>query len=779
MRHGGSFICVPPKYAFIWKKLIEKAVFHHISEEAWSSRLKGRNARVGKDHLISFEKENPIFHERCGVTACFNPESDMCGKREMQREEQRIRDLIKETEKKEKKIEEWKRKFNESLEEGRKMGVLSSQIELLPHIIETKEAKEAKEAKEMKVDTKDMKEILQKNYSYSQEMRNLAIHFAAIGVSFRKIPLCIKEVMNTAFPNEIYEIPSITTVIRMVKEGGILSTLQALKSLHDMASPLLGQDCTSSCGRQLLVLSALGSKTEGKPIIHTSEIVRKDAASQASTIQTMLSDLKSLVSLFPETSHFVSSLNPSKFVGIMSDHTAVNKKIVDNLNEREGIELLDLKCSAHKSNLIEDSFLKSLEILHGEEVRMELPSDVEISIGMNAPQNPSVLSAETVLYQLTKSISPTGQDKFGFGASFDSIRLLLEKKVKMIPIDGSRFHIYSQNSLQIYQHLPFLDSFLDTYLNHDTWTYQFLKKGLSNTQCLSEIRLLAVFGYFFAVPMMYSFRKYTIGQMPILWQTAEKLLVSLITNNIDIGTHNLLWNYICSIEVDDEKKKDIKNHSADLQVALSFVLNDWNHNDQLNFQKSLEKSLTELQKIAKEYLSNGSLADNSLFLENAPADNLEIESYIGKWKEKDTHARHLSTQSLSSVISCTHLSSDLTMSPESMAKIRKIVAHEMLTQREIDLHLAAEKRVKRLEDIKAKEEKESRKRKRDEQIRAEIDGVEKVRDLTKIQKMSNVELRSQLLLWKSEGNKVHLNSNKDERVRQLAQLLNANHCEKH
>ena len=147
----------------------------------------------------------------------------------------------------------------------------------------------------------------------------------------------------------------------MVKEGGILSQLNALKSLHEMASPLLGQDSSTSWGRNLLCLSALGSKSEGKVILHVSEIVRKDGTSQADTIQLMLDDLKSLASLFPETSSFVSSIDVSKFSGVMSNHTTVNKKIVENLNS-SGSVLLDIKCSTHKSNLVETAFLTKLDV---------------------------------------------------------------------------------------------------------------------------------------------------------------------------------------------------------------------------------------------------------------------------------------------------------------------------------------------------------------------------------------------------------------------------------
>ena len=770
MQHNGDYMHVPKKYAFIWKKTLEDTLHRHINDEAWNSYMKWRNAKVGKGHLLVEDKEKPIFHDRCGAPACFNPKSFVSDKREAQREAQRVKEAIKVEEKRKKKIKEWEKRKDACIEEGRRLGILNSKVEAILQPIEAKSEDVAKDQRDLARD-KD-----RKNGRYSQEIRNLACHFAAIGVALRKIPLCIKEVLKFQYPEGKFSIPAVSTVIQMVKEGGILSQLNALKSLHQMTTPLLGQDCSSSRGRHLLSLSALGSKREGNIILHTSEIVRKDSSSQADAIQLMLEDLKSLASLFPETSSFVSSIDITKFSGVMSDHTAVNKKIVEKLRPSGG-DLLDIKCSAHKSNLIETAFLIELDSdrVAGECVE-NTPEHLR-SLSMNAPKSTlSSSSAKNVLYLLTKSLSPTGEDKYSFASSFSSHRLLEDQKIRMIPIDGSRFHIYSQNSLELYQHLDFLISFLDTYLNQGSWTYSFLKKGLTDSQCLSEARLLAVFGYYFAIPMMYTFRKFSIGMMPKLWQTAEKVIVSLLHGDVeDRLTHGALWEHILSIESDDEKRKDIREHSLKLWKSLTSVFDHWSPSDSLKFRKCIKKSLMELRKIASEYLVNGSLADPPLSIRDLPADNLEIESYFAKTKETDTHSRHLSTQTLTSILP-NGSSERIQMSENSMFTIRKI-ASETLTQREIDLHLSAAKKEKKIEEKKEKELKEARKRKRNEKIDAELATAQKESNPEKIRKMSNVELRTQLLLWKREGKMVYISTNKEHRVLQLTSFLNGNGSE--
>lgn len=765
MVHKGQFICIPPKYKNEWKKSLEKSLRREIDDDTWESSLKWRNAMVAKGHIAVFDKRNPIFQERIGVPSCFNPESDVFLKREKQREEYDVRGKIKEVEKQEKKVQEWEKKKEELISEGKKLGFLTTINEESLQRIEVKE----KEVEEKEIRYRTL-EKTSKTLRYTQEIRSLVCRFVSLGVSFRKIPLCVTEVMKIAHPNQKFQVPGLATISQIVREGGLLSKLEALKSLHEMTSPLLGQDSSTSRGRNLLVLSALGTKEEGKTILHVSEVVGKDALTQARSIETMVADLKTLASMFPETASFVTSIDLSKFAGVMSDHASVNAKIVMHLNENEGIELVDLKCSAHKSNLIENSFLHALADDRIEEELSDEPQPaISYSLGMSVPKkNRSSSNAVNVLYTLTKCLSPTGQDSYGFASSFESARILCEEKVKLVPIDGSRFHIYSQNSLSIYPHLPFLRSFLDEYMNHETWTYQFLKKGLCSSQSLSEIRVLSAFSYFFAAPMMYTFRKYLIGKMPCLWQTAETLLIELCENDLDFSKHCTLWNLVKDNELDSNKKVEIQRHSENLCQCLSSVLLDWSVDDSVKFKKCIQKSLSELQKIAKEYLLNGKLANPPFSLCDLPADNLEIESYFGKWKETDTHSRHLSTETLSSM--CETEEKTLILSEESMIKLRAILS-TTLTQREINMQVAIEKRERKKKDTIQKQQKEERKRKRDEKVQEEIAGVEKVRNIEEIRCMSNTELRRQLLLWKNSGKSVTLSSKRKEKMTQLEQFL--------
>ena len=208
---------------------------------------------------------------------------------------------------------------------------------------------------------------------------------------------------------------------------------------------LLGQDSSTSRGRSSIVITALGSKDQ--VVLGMDEHVRKDAGTQAETIKKILDDLKALAAKLPETRAFVSSLELSNFAGTMSDYTAVNKVICDKLAKTGNTYLRDIKCSPHKSALVEDSFISAFK----KTSQAISPEDkTRGTKGMKAPkQEREISSSLSVLYTLTNSLLPTGLAKYGFAELFEAAATLEEKSIKIMPIDGSRFHIYSQNSLSL------------------------------------------------------------------------------------------------------------------------------------------------------------------------------------------------------------------------------------------------------------------------------------------------------------------------------------------
>ena len=140
------------------------------------------------------DKDKPIFHDCCGVLACFNPESLASEKRETQREAQRVREAIKEEEKREQLIAEWEKKKEACIEEGQRLGILNSRDIPLLQPIEAQRNVSKDVAEDLGGDLSRKNDC--KNGWYSEEICNLACHFAAIGVTFQKIPLCIEEVIK-------------------------------------------------------------------------------------------------------------------------------------------------------------------------------------------------------------------------------------------------------------------------------------------------------------------------------------------------------------------------------------------------------------------------------------------------------------------------------------------------------------------------------------------------------------------------------------------------------
>lgn len=790
MRHEGPFVSVPEEGNSIWKEALEKATNHTINSETWQARLEWRGVRVGFGHLVTdydgnYDRKKPIFIEHTGGMSCENTISEISVKRKKQRESFEELEEEKAQEKAERKrqreIAEWNELRTRLLTRGKELGFLSTADELYISSIQSVPVPAiSPQAPSYPYPISVTQEMTCHGIRYRKIIRNLTYRFAILGAPFSKIASFMKEVLEVAYPSEVYKLPSRKTIQNIVLEGGIISQLNALKYVHQMASPLLGHDAASSRGRNLLTLSALGSESEGCVILGTSEVVRKDAKSQADAISGMLDDFRVLSSLFPETSAFVSSLTIDKFIGTMSDHLSTNAATLKILNEENGTDLVDCKCSPHKSALVEKRFIKSLQSGCDNDVE---PSEIlEPDPGRNAKLSKDLRCTKnslSFLYTLAKTLSPKGRDKYGFGAIFEAVQILEKNSFSLLPLDGKRFHIYSHTALQTYQHLPFLHRFLLEYMNKSTWSYQYLIAAINDRQCCSELRCLGLFSFLFGAPMMYTFRVYPIRLMSSLWKTIEKLCDEIQKEDAIFERHTLLWDLIYLNESSDKAKRKIVDHRHELSELLSPILVDWTPDDTHLFKMSFQSAKEEVLTIAKEYLSQGDMEYPPPMFQEKPSDNLDIESYFADYKCHDTKARQLSTASLVATVPRVRAEGEhfepLVLSEESEAMVRK-VAQLTYTQKEIDQQLAVEKEAKRKEELKRLEEKESRKRKREECLNLKLTTVQMVKNPAQFHGMSNEELKLQLYLWKSKGYKVALCKKKEERISQLERLLSCQTC---
>jgi hypothetical protein len=125
--------------------------------------------------------------------------------------------------------------------------------------------------------------------------------------------------------------------------------------------PLLAHDGSPSCGKTIFGVAALGVKES--VLLDVSEVAGKKAIHTKGYIEDVLANLRSLASAFPETEHLCHKMRLEGFSGTMSDHTAVNTKISKELWKKDGVSadsLPDLKCSPHKSNLLDTTFKKRM-----------------------------------------------------------------------------------------------------------------------------------------------------------------------------------------------------------------------------------------------------------------------------------------------------------------------------------------------------------------------------------------------------------------------------------
>ena len=601
---------------------------------------------------------------------------------------------------------------------------------------------------------------------YSDEICHLICQFAAKGISTRTIPEILQDVMKYSHQTDEICVPSFSCVKLILKEKYLFDKLTIIKQLSEIEKPILGIDTSPSRGRTLLALNALSSGSS--LMLGTSEIVYHDAGNLAKTIVEILTNLHDLAKRFPETMEFAPSASIQSFCGLMSDYMNVNSAIVRNLEKDHHIELYDLKCSAHKSDLIENavhSVIKENRTLNrmidGEE------EDQQPSLAMKAPKSKKSYDCSfSFLWVLTNTLSLTGKNKYGMATTFSSWLKLQQTHITLLPIQGSRFHIYSINAICLYQNLPFFSAFINT-LNSDTWTAKFLKAGLNSPQTKHELRILSLFAYGFSIPLLYTFETYTVKQASELWNTAKRM----IDNWEHPKTQNhTLWEFIQQQEVDEKNRAKMVKKLESKTKQIEAVLNDWTDNDTIIWRKAMIAAKKELLVIAKEYLPNGSLTTIPPHLQNMPGHNLHLESHFALWKYLDTHANHYAVASIEGRTNMRN-KRNIELSTESKQKIRRIVEEEWTTQQQLDYKYGVQRENKREYENQEKKAANERKRKRESELEEALSGVAIETDRTKLWNMPNEDLRLQLMLWKRKGKKVQIGVSKKDRFLQLCKFL--------
>ena len=269
--HEGYFVVVPSQHEEVWRHAIEKATNRKIENGAlttWQNRFTCGTLRVCVSHIVldvngNFDSHNPVFIEH-GSTLILDSQ---------QRNFSRIYSMIQ-SERKKENIE--KERLQQDINEFQRQWARKSLVieSLIPDTNSNTTTIEEKSSTSME------------KCKYTQEVRDLVCRFAVLGAKYRKIPAMVREVLAYRFPQQEFRVPSKSSVDRIVQEGGLKSKLQSLKILHEMTSLILGQDLSTSRGRTLLALSALGD--DKGVVLSTTEIVNHSAQSQANQIEKII-----------------------------------------------------------------------------------------------------------------------------------------------------------------------------------------------------------------------------------------------------------------------------------------------------------------------------------------------------------------------------------------------------------------------------------------------------------------------------------------------------------
>ena len=799
-RHEGCFITIPQKHHFIWKHEIERAINRKIPEEPWLACLKSRTLRVGFHHLITnfngeYDRCHPKFLEQTGspsiVETMPSQRHDRVTQRTMAEITQRKKmDLIIEKEQNEmtKSLAKIYRVTGQTSMEAR-----DKAEKAVSSLLSSSSSSDSSPLiSTLKISPTKVK--FRYGLRYSDETRELVCILNCLGTPQRHISEAIRCFFQFfGKPNITIDVPSLSQVQRFIQEGGIMSHLQALARLHRLTSKALGHDGTTTKGRTIIGVAALGKEVEAI-YLGSKEVVRQDAQNQANSITSLLTTLQSLASRFPETMAFLSDLDVSSFAAICSDHTNVNQAITKRLEiiaqqTLSDHHLFEIGCLGHKSDLVETALNHVLNSSRENSFVIFDESGDEINTHeMKMPKGPKTPhSAFHFLYILGNNLAATSEGNFGFARNFISWSIIEGLYIALKPFHSYRFHIYSHNALETYGYLGIYLQFVMEMMNQSSWTATFLIDAINSKRMRQEMRILSLFAFIFSRPIFYCFKTYSVAQAQRLWQKSEEILEYWISQSMldllnGVELRNLLtptlWEFVIEEACDDNTKKcEILENQKRSWEKLALVLNDWNLNDTILWKESILQAVVELKKIGKEYLHGGIyFASVPNEIHDLPANNLFLESTFAKIKQNDTHANHYSKETIENQVMFKEeyllRKPSLVLSETSKAEVRNI-ARSLPLQKDLDYELALERKRKREEDLQLlhlqAENREKKKQKREELLQ----NVTLLTNIAELDKLPQSKLRIQLMLHQNNhpNSGITLGGTKSQQLERLHLLL--------
>ncbi|HJZ10866.1 MAG TPA: hypothetical protein VJ521_01865, partial [Acidobacteriota bacterium] len=418
-----------------------------------------------------------------------------------------------------------------------------------------------------------------------------------------------------------------------------------------------------------------------------------------------------------------------------------------------------------KNALAEDHFQKALDSDRPGSAAVSGTPPLEADSngkGMKASNGNRTNCATDVLYRLSKIMCATATgERANWAEYFASYQ---QKRVphpgehfKVEKVDSKRLHVYSHHALRTYPFTAVLRDFVETRSN--CWTKHFLAQGLSNERTLSELRVLAVFGYVIGEPFTAWHGRLNVRQSVGLLKAEIAALGDICScpqlTAITRERLSAVWscceaNFATTVDqlVLDSKAR-LRNT---LWQRLQPVFGNWDQLDDRLFALGARAAIAELQKVGSDYLQGGALEALPGEIGDMIAHNLTCERHFAQFKVRDTRASHHGVNYLEGLL----LYNQLVMNAPSSSALPSLSSEQWQTvrqearrlpsakQNEAEAALEAEQKKQKDDELAAA--KQQRARQRQERLTAELQGKQCSSDIDQIKRMGKKDLQLQLRL---------------------------------
>ena len=316
---------------------------------------------------------------------------------------------------------------------------------------------------------------------YTESIRKAIYKSLNCNVPVQKIGELIAYVVRTLTPHEIDEIPSVSTICRLVREMGVISDIHAATNLIKCADSTIGWDSTPIDGTHINQTHICTS--EGSFSLGLSEMPGGKTSDYHSSIKQSLDYMSESYSEFQNMDK--TNVDDSLYRNISStigDRVPVNHCVVNMLSETLGKDLVELNCNVHP-----------LDGLAGTTRKLLLDNVKSVTFGKEA-------ACVNFISAMSKMRFKNGKgDPHGFKLHLKSQKI----PCKMIPrYVGNRLHILFELAGVYFCFRETLLNYLCHFCPVTNGLRTSLIKDYQNKDILEQLQVVGLFGKLLTGPWM-------------------------------------------------------------------------------------------------------------------------------------------------------------------------------------------------------------------------------------------------------------------------------------